>query len=89
MMNLMFIPSLSLPSPCFKLDGRPLTFINAYSAEQAKELLNQERDIAIAFIDVVMESDHAGLELVKWIREELQNKTTMINSAHRPTWSST
>ncbi|MCS6190565.1 DUF3369 domain-containing protein [Shewanella baltica] len=62
----------------FKLDGRPLTFINAYSAEQAKELLNQERDIAIAFIDVVMESDHAGLELVKWIREELQNKTTRL-----------
>lgn len=62
----------------FKLDGRALTFINAYSAEQAKELLNQEHDIAIAFIDVVMESDHAGLELVKWIREELLNKTTRL-----------
>lgn len=58
----------------FKLDGRALHFINAYSAEQAKELLAKEQDLAIAFIDVVMESDHAGLELVKWIREEHKTK---------------
>lgn len=62
----------------FRLDGRALTFINAYSAEQAKALLSQEEDVAIAFIDVVMESDHAGLELVKWIREELRNKTIRL-----------
>ena len=62
----------------FKLDNRPLAFINAYSGEQAKELLNQEVDIAVAFIDVVMESDHAGLELVKWIREELKNRAMRI-----------
>ncbi len=62
----------------FKLDDRPLTFINAYSGEQAKELLNQEQDVAVAFIDVVMESDHAGLELVKWIREELRNRNMRL-----------
>ena len=62
----------------FKLDGRPLAFINAYSGEQAKELLNQETDIAVAFIDVVMESDHAGLELVRWIREEIKNRSMRI-----------
>ncbi len=45
----------------FKLDGRALSFINAYSAEQAKEFLLNEQDLAIAFIDVVMETDHAGL----------------------------
>ncbi|QSX31669.1 DUF3369 domain-containing protein [Shewanella cyperi] len=62
----------------FKLDGRPLSFINAYSGEQAKDILNNEADVAVAFIDVVMESDHAGLELVKWIREELQNRTMRL-----------
>jgi response regulator RpfG family c-di-GMP phosphodiesterase len=62
----------------FKLDGRPLAFINAYSGEHAKELLNEETDIAVAFVDVVMESDHAGLELVKWIREELHNQAMRI-----------
>lgn len=62
----------------FKLDDRPLTFVNAYSGEQAKELLNEEKDVAVAFIDVVMESDHAGLELVKWIREELRNRSMRL-----------
>ncbi|MBT1446647.1 DUF3369 domain-containing protein [Shewanella sp. JM162201] len=62
----------------FKLEGRSLAFINAYSGEQAKEILNTEKDIAVAFVDVVMESDHAGLELVKWIREELKNRTMRI-----------
>lgn len=62
----------------FKLEGRSLSFINAYSGEQAKEILNTEKDVSVAFIDVVMESDHAGLELVKWIREELKNRTMRI-----------
>ncbi|GGI90367.1 DUF3369 domain-containing protein [Shewanella gelidii] len=57
----------------FKLDNRSLEFINAYSGEQAREILEKESDIAVAFVDVVMESDHAGLELIKWIREENHN----------------
>ena len=62
----------------FKLDGRSLSFLNAYSGLQAKELLEKEKDIAIAFIDVVMESDHAGLELIKWIRDDFGNRTMRI-----------
>ncbi|MPY23904.1 DUF3369 domain-containing protein [Shewanella psychropiezotolerans] len=57
----------------FKLDGRSLEFINAYSGEEAKQILSNENNVAMAFVDVVMESDHAGLELVKWIREDLKN----------------
>ena len=34
--------------------------------------------IAVAFIDVVMESDQAGLELCEYIRETMRNKTTQI-----------
>jgi response regulator RpfG family c-di-GMP phosphodiesterase len=62
----------------FKLDDRGLTFISAFSAKEAREILEQEKDIAVAFIDVVMEHDHAGLELVKWIREDLGNKTIRL-----------
>ncbi|MCL1038059.1 DUF3369 domain-containing protein [Shewanella submarina] len=62
----------------FKLDGHGLEFINAYSAEQAKTLLLENDDIAMAFVDVVMETDHAGLELVRWIREELQNQAIRL-----------
>ncbi len=56
-----------------QFDGRPLQFLNAYSAQEAKDILQQEQDIALAIIDVVMETDDAGLTLVNWIRKELTN----------------
>ncbi|MBB1267748.1 DUF3369 domain-containing protein [Shewanella sp. SR44-3] len=62
----------------FKLDERALTFVSAFSAKEAKEILTKDNDIAVAFVDVVMEHDHAGLELVKWIREELGNNTIRL-----------
>ncbi|NKF51455.1 DUF3369 domain-containing protein [Shewanella sp. WXL01] len=62
----------------FKLDDRGLSFVNAYSGEQAKEVLKEHTDIAVAFVDVVMESDHAGLELVRWVRDDLKNKNVRI-----------
>ncbi|QDF67051.1 DUF3369 domain-containing protein [Shewanella sp. SNU WT4] len=62
----------------FKLDNQGIEFINAYTSEQAKEILSVHPDIAIAFIDVVMESDHAGLELIKWIRHTLGNKRVRL-----------
>ncbi|ACA86705.1 response regulator [Shewanella woodyi] len=62
----------------FKLDNRTLEFINAYSGEEAKQILLKEKNIAMAFVDVVMESDHAGLELVRWIREDHVNKAIRL-----------
>jgi response regulator RpfG family c-di-GMP phosphodiesterase len=62
----------------FKLDNRSLEFINAYSGEEAKQILLKEKNIAMAFVDVVMESDHAGLELVRWIREDNNNKAIRL-----------
>ena len=50
--------------------GRPLEFLHARSAAEAKTLLCQEGDIAVALVDVVMESNDAGVQLVKFIREE-------------------
>jgi len=41
---------------------------SAYSAQQAKELMFGNTTFAFAIIDVVMETDKAGLELIKWIR---------------------
>ncbi|QYK03099.1 DUF3369 domain-containing protein [Shewanella psychrotolerans] len=62
----------------FRLDNRPIEFINAYSGEEAKSILASHNDVAMAFVDVVMESDHAGLELVRWIREENKNKSIRL-----------
>jgi len=52
-----------------RIHGRPLNLIYADSALQAREQLTANPDVAVALLDVVMETDHAGLELVKHIRE--------------------
>ncbi len=59
-------------------ENRPLTFINAYSSSEAIAKLEQNPDIAIALLDVVMEKDTSGLDLVKTIREEMKNSNIRI-----------
>ncbi len=62
----------------FELAGRGLQLISAYSAEEAREQLAQHDNIALILLDVVMETDHAGLDLVHYIRRELNNKFVRI-----------
>ncbi|WP_432809142.1 ATP-binding protein [Pantanalinema sp. GBBB05] len=62
----------------FVLEGKSLTFMNAYSALEAKQLMQAHSDIAIVLLDVVMETEHAGLEVVRFIREELNNQLVRI-----------
>src|SRR5450830_853302 len=54
------------------MQHRPLEFVHAYSAAEARALLQREPDIAVILLDVVMEDDDAGLHLVRLIRETLQ-----------------
>ncbi|MES2127755.1 MAG: EAL domain-containing protein [Pseudomonadota bacterium] len=54
------------------MQHRPLEFVHAYSAGQARELLKHELEIAVILLDVVMEQDDAGLHLVRYIRETLK-----------------
>ena len=42
-----------------EMQHRPLEFVHAYSAGQARELLKHEDDIAVILLDVVMEQDDA------------------------------
>ena len=58
----------------FELDGRQLQFLEANSALEARDILAKHEDIALALIDVVMETDDAGLQLVEYIRNELAMK---------------
>lgn len=51
--------------------GRPLEFLHAYCAEEAGQILANNEDIAVIFLDVVMEQQDAGLKLIKVIREDL------------------
>ena len=49
--------------------NRPLQFIDAYSASEALGCMQEHPDVAVAFLDVVMETDSAGLNVVRKIRE--------------------
>ncbi len=62
----------------FKFLGHDLTLLNAYSANHAKQLLEQNPDVAVILLDVVMETDSAGLELVDYIRNILGNPYVRI-----------
>ncbi|WP_375748145.1 DUF3369 domain-containing protein [Vibrio sp. HN007] len=62
----------------FQFKGRGLKLLTANSGAEAKSKMESRNDIALALIDVVMESEHAGLELVKYIRKELKNHMTRL-----------
>ncbi|RKZ94523.1 MAG: hypothetical protein DRQ43_06685, partial [Gammaproteobacteria bacterium] len=62
----------------FSFDGRELELLHAYSAKEAIQLFSQHDDIAICLLDVVMETDSAGLDVVSNIRDELHNNYTRI-----------
>lgn len=57
---------------------KKLEFLNAYSAKEAIEILQKESDIAVILLDVVMESDDAGLKAVMQIRDELKMSDVRI-----------
>lgn len=57
----------------FTFQDRKLDLISALSGCEARKILESNSDIAIALIDVVMETEHAGLDLVQYIREDLNN----------------
>ncbi|WP_300760099.1 EAL domain-containing protein [Janthinobacterium sp.] len=61
-----------------EMQHRPLEFVHAYSAAQAREQLKHETDIAVILLDVVMEQDDAGLHLVRYIRETLKMSDVRI-----------
>ncbi|MBF0584218.1 MAG: response regulator [Magnetococcales bacterium] len=62
----------------FVFEGRPLLLISAYSGQEAQQLLKQHLDAAVVLLDVVMETRHAGLEVVKFIRTELGSRQVRI-----------
>ena len=62
----------------FSFQGKTLEFLSAYSGAEAKSLMEQHPDTAIMLLDVVMETDDAGLQVAQYIREELHNTHVRI-----------
>jgi response regulator RpfG family c-di-GMP phosphodiesterase len=62
----------------FVFQTRPLELMSAYSSQEAQVIFQKEDNIALALIDVVMETEHAGLDLIRYIREVCQNKLVRL-----------
>jgi len=62
----------------FQFDGRSLEFLHAYSAAEGIEQVRDHPDLALCLLDVVMETEHAGLDMVEVIRNQLHNSFTRI-----------
>ncbi|CAM4052460.1 bifunctional diguanylate cyclase/phosphodiesterase [Pseudoalteromonas byunsanensis] len=58
--------------------GRTLRFHHAYSGKEAIETLIHNPEICVMLLDVVMETDDAGLTVVKRVRDELKNENVRI-----------
>lgn len=59
-------------------EERKLQFLSAFSAAEGAALMRSHPDIALVFLDVVMEHDHAGLDLVRIIRDDIGNPHVRI-----------
>lgn len=62
----------------FTFDDRPLTFLHAYSGAEGVQTLKDSPDVAVCLLDVVMETEHAGLDTANAIRSELKNSFVRI-----------
>lgn len=51
--------------------GHGLRFLHAHSGAEAREILRKHREVSLILLDVVMETDHAGLEVVEYVRNGL------------------
>ncbi|GAA4089175.1 sensor histidine kinase [Zhongshania borealis] len=62
----------------FSFGGRHLEFVSAYSGEQARQMIQDHPDTAIILLDVVMETDSAGLDVARFIRQDIGNHFVRI-----------
>ena len=84
--DVLIVSKLALKS--MKVFGLGINVITAKSKSEAIERLKAlpqygglgglKSSLAVAFVDVVMESDTAGLELCQYIREEMRNRLTKL-----------
>nr|WP_273546206.1 MULTISPECIES: EAL domain-containing protein [unclassified Xanthobacter] len=62
----------------FRYRDAEVVFLSANSAGQAAKVLSERSDVALVLLDVVMETDDAGLRLVRTIREVMGNAEIRI-----------
>ncbi|PWC76526.1 diguanylate cyclase [Azospirillum sp. TSH64] len=62
----------------FEFQGRRFAIVSAFSAAEARTILAERPDLPVVLLDVVMETQDAGLRLVHHIRRDLGNRHIRI-----------
>lgn len=68
----------ALVSERFKHLGRSFGFVHAYSVEEAKSVLRENGRIAVAIISTCMAGGRGGIEVIRFIRDDLSNERLRI-----------
>lgn len=61
-----------------QFENRKLKIYSAYSAEDACEFMKNNETISLVLLDVVMEKEDSGFDVVKYIREGIKNTKVRI-----------
>ena len=56
-----------------RVDGAPLELVYASDSAKARHALQASGPFSVALVDVVMDTPTAGLDLCRWIREQLRD----------------
>lgn len=64
--------------------GRPFELVGARSAAEAKKTIASSAPFHAALVDVVMENDHAGLDLCEWMRQSQSRATRIVLRTGQP-----
>lgn len=62
----------------YVFEGRPVICLSAYSGKEAMALISEHPDTAVMLLDVVMETNTAGLDVAHYIRSEAANPFVRI-----------
>lgn len=59
-------------------ENKPVEFYSAYTSEEGIKILKENKDIALALLDVFLEEKDSGLALAKYIRDDIKNANIRI-----------
>lgn len=59
-------------------DNKSVQLINASSAKETIALMARHPDVSVILLDMIMESENAGLEVIRYVREDLNNHQLQI-----------
>ncbi len=62
----------------FEFEGKKLNFLHAHTKEEAKQMIRENPDTVVFLLDVVMDGEKAGLEIVRYIRDAAKNHFARI-----------